>query len=59
MKVVIATDEESRELSRQARRRQRDILFVRQSKGEALRGGFRDKSKAYARPKAGSREREW
>lgn len=59
MKVVIATEEESRELSRQARRRQRDTLFVKQAKGEALRGGFRDRSRAYARPKAGSREREW
>jgi hypothetical protein len=53
------TEAESREMTKQARRRARDLFTKAQLSGEAPRGGLRGKGQGYKRAKAGSRQKEW
>ncbi len=53
------TEAESREMTKQARRRQRDRYTKDQVEGKTLGGGFRVPDKGYKRAKAGARHKEW
>lgn len=50
-KISLLTEDQARELSREARRKARNLLIQDHVKGDAVRGGFHGK-RGYNRPRS-------